>query len=53
MPIWEKFRSNGVEIPFPQTDLHIKTGKVKVKKDTLTVVETEPDNYNELVETET
>jgi small-conductance mechanosensitive channel len=29
--IWEKFRANNVEIPFPQTDLHIRSGKLKVE----------------------
>ena len=31
--IWEKFRANDVEIPFPQRDLHIKNGRLEVKKD--------------------
>lgn len=31
--IWEKFRANDIEIPFPQTDLHIKSGKLELKKD--------------------
>lgn len=50
--IWTKFQANNVEIPFPQTDLHIKTGKIKFKKDTITVVEPEPEDYNELIESE-
>jgi small-conductance mechanosensitive channel len=29
--IWEKFRASNVEIPFPQTDLHIRSGKLKVE----------------------
>jgi small-conductance mechanosensitive channel len=29
--IWEKFNANNVEIPFPQTDLHIRSGKLKVE----------------------
>lgn len=35
--IWEKFRANNIEIPFPQADLHIKSGKLEVEKDTITV----------------
>lgn len=47
--IWEKFRTNDIEIPFPQTDLHIKTGRVKVKNNGNAVDEQEPDGFNELV----
>lgn len=50
--IWEKFQANDIEIPFPQTDLHVKTGKIKVEKtgnDSITITETEPDDFNELV----
>jgi len=47
--IWEKFRAGGIEIPFPQTDLHIKTGRVKVKNNGNAAVEQEPDGFNELV----
>ncbi len=50
--IWAKFRSNGIEIPFPQTDLHIKTGKIKFRNGSATVIEPEPDDYNELPETD-
>jgi small-conductance mechanosensitive channel len=31
--IWETFRANKIEIPFPQTELHIKSGNVKVEND--------------------
>ena len=48
--IWEKFRAHSIEIPFPQTDLHIKTGRVKVKNETPTAGDgREPDDFNELV----
>ncbi|MGI9036122.1 MAG: hypothetical protein ACR2GD_08800 [Pyrinomonadaceae bacterium] len=33
--IWEKFRANDIEIPFPQTDLHIKSGKLELKKEAI------------------
>jgi small-conductance mechanosensitive channel len=29
--IYEKFREHGIEIPFPQRDLHIRSGVVEVK----------------------
>lgn len=47
--IWEKFRAHNIEIPFPQTDLHIKAGKIKVENDTVTITEPEPEDFNELV----
>ena len=50
--IWEKFQANNIEIPFPQTDLHVRTGKIKVQKtgDTSAALnETESDDFNELV----
>ncbi len=25
MGIWERFRANGIEVPFPQTDVHVRT----------------------------
>jgi len=42
--IWEKFRDNNIEIPFPQTDLHIKSGKMKVKKDVIEI--SDKDNFS-------
>ena len=30
--IWEKFLINKIEIPFPQTDLHIKSGGLELKQ---------------------
>lgn len=35
--IWEKFSANDIEIPFPQTDLHIRSGRLKLKKDLIKV----------------
>ncbi len=35
--IWEKFSANDIEIPFPQTDLHIRSGKLKLKKDSIKI----------------
>lgn len=31
--IWEKFRENNIEIPYPQTDLHIRSGQLEVKNE--------------------
>lgn len=45
--IWEKFRENDIEIPFPQTDLHIKSGRIKVKHNG-SRFDPEPENFNEL-----
>jgi small-conductance mechanosensitive channel len=39
--IWKKFRANDIEIPFPQTDLHIRSGKLELKKDTIKLDDTE------------
>jgi len=47
--IWEKFRANDIEIPFPQTDLHIRSGKIELKKDGLKV-ENDADEGTELDE---
>lgn len=33
--IWSKFRENEIEIPFPQVDLHVRSGKVEVKKNSI------------------
>lgn len=33
--IWSKFRENEIEIPFPQVDLHVKSGKVEVKNNSV------------------
>ena len=35
--IWEQFRAYDIEIPFPQTDLHIRSGRLEVKKDEIEV----------------
>lgn len=37
--IWEKFRSNNIEIPFPQTDLHLRSGKIELRNDLLNIEE--------------
>ena len=47
--IWDKFQANDIEIPFPQTDMHIKAGKIKVEKNTVTITEPEDDDFNEFV----
>ena len=31
--IWESFRENKIEIPFPQADINIKSGKIDVEKE--------------------
>lgn len=50
--VWEKFAEHGIEIPFPQRDLHVKTGEVKIRRDAVRVAEPEPDDFNEMVEQE-
>ena len=42
--IWEKFRANDIEIPFPQTDLHIRSGKLELKEDTIKLEDSENSN---------
>ena len=39
--IWEKFRANKIEIPFPQTDLHIKDSKLELKNNAINGNESE------------
>lgn len=59
--IWEKFRAHDIEIPFPQTDLHIRSDASKNNgkngsngaQSKTAASEHEPDDFNELVETET
>jgi small-conductance mechanosensitive channel len=45
--IWEKFRANNVEIPFPQTDLHIRSGKLKVENGEIAFTGDEENSENE------
>jgi small-conductance mechanosensitive channel len=49
--IWEKFRSNNVEIPFPQTDLHIRSGKLKVENGEIAFVDDGDEEENSENET--
>jgi small-conductance mechanosensitive channel len=42
--IWEKFRANNIEIPYPQTDLHIRSGKLELKKDAIKLEDSENSN---------
>ncbi len=44
--IWEKFNANNVEIPFPQTDLHLRSGKLKVENGELAVTEDAENEEN-------
>ncbi|MEO8574201.1 MAG: mechanosensitive ion channel domain-containing protein [Pyrinomonadaceae bacterium] len=46
--IWEKFRVNDIEIPFPQSDLHIRTGSLRIGRSEATLVEKESDRRPEL-----
>ncbi|MDQ2746960.1 MAG: mechanosensitive ion channel [Acidobacteriota bacterium] len=50
--IWEKFRANDIEIPFPQTDLHIRSGKLELRKDAIKIEDVASDDDNELDEYE-
>ena len=45
--IWEKFRANDIEIPFPQTDLHIRSGQLELKRNKIKITDDEPENLNE------
>lgn len=47
--IWEKFRANNIEIPFPQTDLHIRSGKLKVENGALAFTGDEENSENETI----
>jgi len=53
--IWEKFRAENIEIPFPQTDIHIKrekTERTKTGNASATIAYDEPEGFNELVDVE-
>lgn len=50
--IWEKFRANNIEIPFPQTDLHIRSGKLELKNDEIKLEDSETEDFEENEETE-
>jgi small-conductance mechanosensitive channel len=39
--IWEKFRKNNIEIPYPQTDLHIRSGQLAFNDDSIRMNEQE------------
>ncbi|HEX8639432.1 MAG TPA: mechanosensitive ion channel domain-containing protein [Pyrinomonadaceae bacterium] len=39
--IWEKFRQNNIEIPYPQTDLHIRSGQLALNNDPMRTNEQE------------
>jgi small-conductance mechanosensitive channel len=45
--IWEKFNANNIEIPFPQTDLHIRSGRLKVDNGEIAFGEDEENFKNE------
>ncbi len=57
--IWETFCANNIEIPFPQRDLHIRSGKLKLKNDSIKVSDddgftdegTEMEDYPQVEET--
>jgi len=49
--IWKIFRENNIEIPFPQTDLHIRSGKVELKNDRINMNQ-DPDFSDEGTEIE-
>ena len=49
--IWEKFRAGNVEIPFPQTDLHIRSGKLKVENGEIAFAESDETEENSENET--
>jgi small-conductance mechanosensitive channel len=47
--ILKKFRENNIEIPFPQTDLHIRSGELKLRRNSLSIgdeVESVSENSN-------
>ena len=50
--IWEKFRAHNIEIPFPQTDLHIRSGKLELKNDAIKLEDSETEEFEKDEETE-
>jgi small-conductance mechanosensitive channel len=45
--IWEAFRANDIEIPFPQTDLHIKSGHIETKDDRIEIDDNEAEGVED------
>lgn len=44
--ILKKFRENNVEIPFPQTDLHIRSGELRLRKDEIILADEDSEIEN-------
>lgn len=45
--IWEKFRNNEIEMPFLQADLHLRSGKLELRKDFVEFIN-DPDDTDEI-----
>jgi small-conductance mechanosensitive channel len=45
--ILKKFRENNIEIPFPQTDLHIRSGGLKLRKNDILMDDEEFESVSE------
>jgi small-conductance mechanosensitive channel len=43
LEIWDRFQENGIEIPFPQRDLHLRSVAPEARASSLQAVSDQPE----------